>query len=134
MQPRLRATLVIGAIAVASGIAGAAIDRTFLVHPPRRGQRPGSATPAQEGRRRGEMLDRMSRDLSLSPGQRASIDSVFQRTDSTLRAIRQEAEPRVRQAIERSRVDIAAHLDSAQREKFVKLSAERDARRKAGRP
>ena len=31
MQPRLRATLVIASIAVASGIAGAAIDRTFLV-------------------------------------------------------------------------------------------------------
>ncbi|MDB4886579.1 MAG: hypothetical protein JWN79_2017 [Gemmatimonadetes bacterium] len=129
MQPRLRATLVIAAIAIASAIAGAAIDRSFLVHPQRRGPRAGG-----EARRRTEMLDRMSRDLTLTPVQRTGIDSIFQRTDSTLRAIRQEAEPRVRQVLERSRAEIAARLDATQREKFLKAAAEREQKRKAGRP
>jgi Spy/CpxP family protein refolding chaperone len=134
MQPRLRATLVIAAIAIASGIAGAAIDRSFLVHPPHRGPRAGGPAGAGDARRRSEMLDRMSSDLSLTPAQRTGIDSIFQRTDSTLRAIRQEAEPRVRQVLERSRTDIAARLDATQREKFLKAAAERDQKRQAGRP
>lgn len=133
MQPRLRATLVIAAIAIASAIAGAAIDRSFLVHQPRRGPRAGGPG-AGEARRRTEMLDRMSRDLTLTPVQRTGIDSIFQRTDSTLRAIRQEAEPRVRQVLERSRAEIAARLDATQREKFLKAAAEREQKRKAGRP
>lgn len=134
MQPRLRATLIIAAIALASGIAGAAIDRSLLMHGPHRGPRPGGRSPAAQARWRSEMLDRMARDLAITPVQRGAIDSIFQRTDSTLHAIRQETEPRVRQVLEGSRAEIAARLDASQREKFLKLAAERDARRHAGRP
>jgi hypothetical protein len=132
MQPRLRAILVVGIIAIASAIAGAAIDRTFLVHPPRRGPRPGGpSTPGQETRRRAEMLERITKDLALTPAQRLAVDSVFVRTDSSLRAIRAEMQPRIQQALERSRADIAARLDSGQRVKFEQQSKDR-ARR--GRP
>jgi hypothetical protein len=65
------------------------------------------------------MLERMTRDLGLSPAQRAGIDSVMQRTDSSLRVVRREMQPRLRKIFDDSRVEIAARLDSAQRVKFA---------------
>lgn len=131
MQPRVRAGLVIGAIAVASAVAGAVVDRTFLVHAPRRGSRggPGMSAPDHEARRRGAMLDRLHRDLALTPVQRQGIDSVIQRTDSSMRVIRREMQPRIEQVLQQSRTEIAARLDSAQREKYARSSAERERRR-----
>jgi hypothetical protein len=76
--------------------------------------------PEQEQRRRTEMLDRLTADLALTPAQRAGVDSIFQRTDSSLRAIRREMQPRLQQVFERSRAEIDARLDSAQRAKFAK--------------
>jgi hypothetical protein len=126
IAPRLRAGLVIGAVVVASAIAGAAIDRTVVSrgsrHAPRGGAGGGErrAMPEQEQRRRTEMLDRLTADLALTPAQRAGVDSIFQRTDSSLRAIRREMQPRLQQVFERSRAEIDARLDSAQRAKFAK--------------
>ena len=67
------------------------------------------------------MLDRMTKDLALTPAQRAGLDSIFQRTDSSLRAIRRETQPRIQQVFERSKEEVNARLDSAQREKFAKM-------------
>jgi hypothetical protein len=123
INPRLRAGLVIAAVAVASGIAGAAIERTIVEHRgPRGGRGGGDRRPPSaqfEQRRREDALDRLTTDLSLTPAQRASLDSIFQRTDSSLRAIRRDMQPRIQQVYERSRADIDARLDSAQRAKFA---------------
>ena len=138
IQPSLRAALVIGAIVVASGIAGAAIDRAFLTRTAavaqagrdngggRRGGGGGDggrrgSFPELEARRRAEMLERMTKSLSLTPAQRAGFDSVFQRTDSSLRTIRREMQPRISQVFESSRVEMNARLDSAQRVKFAAM-------------
>jgi Spy/CpxP family protein refolding chaperone len=126
IPPRLRAGLVIGAVVIASGIAGAAIDRAFLARrPPRSDGRRGGPPPEMEQRRRAQMLDKLTSELSLTPTQRAGLDSIFQRTDSTLRAIRREAQPRIQQVFERSNADINARLDSAQRAKFATLRHKR---------
>jgi hypothetical protein len=140
IPPRLGAGLVIASIVVASGIAGAAIDRAFIA---RRGGRPvgvvsggeggggggrgGRPSPEQEVKRRTEMLDHMTKDLSLTPAQRAGFDSVMQRTDSSLRAVRREMQPRFQQLFETSRAEMAARLDSGQRARF-------DAMRRNGPP
>jgi hypothetical protein len=123
--------LVIGAIVVASGIAGAAIDRAFIT---RGGGRPaagvsggnggrgggggGRPSPEQEAKRRNDMLDHMTKDLSLTPTQRAGFDSVMQRTDTLLRAVRREMQPKIQQVFEASRAEMATRLDSTQRVKF----------------
>ena len=118
--------MVIGAVVIASGIAGAAIDRAFLARrPPRVDGRRGGPPQEQEQRRRTQMLDNLTTELSLTPAQRAGLDSIFQRTDSTLRAIRREAQPRIQQVFERSKADINARLDSAQRAKFATLRSNR---------
>jgi hypothetical protein len=122
IPPRLRAGLVIGAVAVASGIAGAAIDRTLIARGSRRNDAGGRRPPIeqQEQKRRTDMLDRLTTDLSLTPPQRAGLDSIFKRTDSSLRTIRREMQPRLQQVFESSRTEINARLDSTQRVKFAK--------------
>jgi hypothetical protein len=133
MNARLRAGLVIASIVLASGIAGAAIDRAFIA---RRGGRPaptremgggggggggrggGRSWPEQEARRRAEMLDHMTKELTLTAAQRAGFDSVMQRTDSSLRAVRREMQPKIQQVFEASRAEMLARLDTTQRVKF----------------
>ena len=127
IPPRLRAGLVIGAVVIASGIAGAALDRAFLARraPGGGGGRRGGPPPEWEQRRRTQMLDKLTTELSLTPVQRAGLDSIFQRTDSTLRAIRRETQPRVEAVFERSKAEINARLDSTQRAKFATLGPRR---------
>jgi len=125
IPPRLRAGLVIASVVIASAIAGAAIDRALIV---RRSHGPEVARRSfqeQEDRRRSDMLDRMTKDLSLTAAQRAGLDTVFRRTDSLLRAIRRETQPRVQQVFQRSREEINARLDSAQRAKFALIRKNR---------
>jgi hypothetical protein len=124
---RARAGLVIGLIAICSAIAGAAIDHAVRGQIPRRnpgqGGPPGyRGLPAAErdAKRRADLLDRMTKELNLSATQRAGIDSVMQRTDSSLRVVRGEMEPRLRAVFDSSRAHIAARLDSTQRAKFLK--------------
>ena len=64
------------------------------------------------------MLERLTKDLNLTPPQRAAIDSIMQRTDSALRIVRGEMQPRLTQIFDGSRAEISARLDSTQREKF----------------
>jgi hypothetical protein len=123
---RARAALVIGAIVVGSLLAGAGIDHWATRNARRgRGGPPGSGTPAEDSKRRAEMLDRMTKDLGLSAAQRAGIDSVMQRTDSALRVVRSEMQPRLRQIFDDSRAQITARLDSAQRVKFARQPPKR---------
>ena len=123
---RARAAVVITAIAIGSAIAGAGIDRWAVAHAPRHPRAPMSTlSPEAAARRRAEMLERMTKDLGLSTMQRAGIDSIMQRTDSALRVVRGEMQPRLRQIFDGSRAEIAARLDSAQRVKFAKQKPRR---------
>jgi len=95
IPPRLRAGLVIGAVVIASGIAGAAIDRAFLVRrPPRSDGRREGPPPEYEQRRRTQMLDNLTRELSLTPTQRAGLDSAQRAKFATLRHRRGSGEHR----------------------------------------
>jgi len=124
---RARAAVIIAAIAIGSAVAGAGIDRWVMTHGPRRGRGgpPSAQSPEASARRRAEMLERMTKDLSLTPAQRAGIDSIMQRTDSALRVVRGEMQPRLTAIFDRSRAEIAARLDSTQKVKFEQQRAER---------
>jgi Spy/CpxP family protein refolding chaperone len=122
IPPRVRAGLVIAAIVLASGIAGAAIDRATLSRRPTRSREgPPRRPPGDQESRRREMLDNMSKELALTASQRAGLDSIFQRSDSSLRSIRREMQPRLQAVFESSRVEINARLDSTQRVKFASM-------------
>ena len=122
---RARAALVIGLIVVGSALAGAGASHWYMLHAHRPRSMRGGTTPEQDAKRRKEMLDRMTKDLDLSAPQRAGIDSVMQRTDSSLRAVRSEMQPRIRKIFETSQAEIAARLDSAQRVKFERTRPRR---------
>ncbi|MDB4912429.1 MAG: hypothetical protein JWM95_73 [Gemmatimonadetes bacterium] len=119
MSGRGRAALMLVVVALCSGLAGAAIERLVVQRYFRRP--PGRPSPEQQAEHRREMLDEMSKVLDLTPPQRAGIDSIMKRTDSTLRAIRHEMQPRTIAEFESSRNEIIARLDSAQRVKFAKI-------------
>lgn len=124
---RARAAVIIAAIAIGSAVAGAGIDRWIVTHGPRRGRGgpPSAQSPEASARRRAEMLEHMTKDLSLTPAQRAGIDSIMQRTDSALRVVRGEMQPRLTAIFDRSRAEISARLDSTQKVKFEQQRAER---------
>lgn len=126
---RARAGIVIAAIAIGSAIAGAGIDRWVVSRAPRHGHGGplGAQSPEAAARRRAEMLERMTKDLSLTPAQRAGIDSIMQRTDSALRVVRGEMQPRLTAIFDSSRARIAARLDSAQKIKFAQQRPRRRA-------
>lgn len=117
---RSRAVLVIVAVAVGSALAGAAVDHAIVLHNPRR-FRPlpfgGNAQAAES--RRTEMLERLTSELALRPDQRSAIDSIMRRTDSVLRDVRLEMQPRVQRVLDESRKQIESRLDSGQRVTFA---------------
>jgi hypothetical protein len=135
IPPRLRAGLVIGAVVIASAIAGAAIDRSIVTRRAPRVVAAGGGggggggrrqMPEQmDQRRRSQMLERLTQDLSLTSAQRAGLDSIFQRTDSSLRAIRRATQPQIQQVFERSHQEVYARLDSTQRVKFNAMRSKR---------
>lgn len=128
---RLRASVVIALVVVASALAGAAIERlafsSMMRHGPWSGapNGPSRGSPEREARRRGEMLDRMTKELALTAAQRTSIDSVMQRTDSSLRTIRSQMQPRIEAVFDSSRAAIAARLDERQKVEFAKKDRRR---------
>ena len=120
MASRTRAVLVIVAIVVGSALAGAAVDHAIVLRNPRR-FRPvpfGSTARAAETRR-SDMLKRLTDELSLRPDQRAAIDSIMQHTDSLLRDVRLETQPRVQKVLDESRKQIESRLDASQRATFA---------------
>ena len=130
---RVRAALVIAAVVIGSALAGAGLDRWLVTHGPRRGHggsmSSATVSPEAAARRRAQMLERMRKDLDLTAAQSAAIDSIMQRTDSALRVVRGEMQPRLTAIFQSSRAEISARLDSAQRVKFAQRRASRRDRR-----
>jgi hypothetical protein len=132
---RGRAGIIIGLIVISSALAGAAVERTVVQRAIRRRPPPlgatglGPFTREQDARRRNDMLDRMTKELTLSTAQRAGIDSVMWHTDSLLHGIRVEMQPRLSKVLADSRAETNARLDADQRVKFEKMTAERRSRR-----
>jgi molecular chaperone DnaK (HSP70) len=114
-----RAALVIIAVIIGSALAGAAVDHAIVLRNPRRFQ-PSYLVEGTEAAasRRTDMLERLTEELSLRPEQRAAIDSIMRRTDSVLRGVRLEMQPRVQTALDDSRRQIENHLDATQRASF----------------
>ena len=56
------------------------------------------------------MIERMTKELTLSTAQRAGIDSVMWHTDSLLHGIRVEMQPRLSKVLADSRAEIDRRL------------------------
>jgi hypothetical protein len=127
VSARMRAIVVLAALVVASGIAGAAVDRAMVrterydalhdtaFHPLSSILR--SATPAD----RLQYREQLKRALGLTAGQDSAIDRVMSDRAGQFNALRDEIRPRVDSLVTDVRAGIERVLTDPQREEFRKL-------------
>jgi Spy/CpxP family protein refolding chaperone len=125
---RTQGLLVLAATFLVGVLAGATGDRVFA---PRRA-RPGF--PGDRGPRRPGQLPSPLERLSLTPEQRAKIDSVFERTRPRTDSILRQAWPRLRAITDSADAQIRAVLTPEQREQFEKGGGFRARGGRFGRP
>jgi Spy/CpxP family protein refolding chaperone len=70
------------------------------------------------GARRGPFIDRMQRELNLTPGQHAQILQIINDTRSKVMSLREEFQHQRREQIRQARARVRALLTPAQQEKF----------------
>jgi hypothetical protein len=107
---------------VTGGAMGAAVDRTMV-----RGEKRPQSAAAQ----RKAMRDSISRELNLSPAQRVMLDSVLDDRNRQQRALMQPLDAQMTAIRDSARRVIMSGLNDEQRETFVRMTAEIDARRRA---
>lgn len=113
-----RGAIVLYVLAVVAGAAiGIAVDRTLLVE--RRG--PGRPDPR-------EMRRRFYDDLSLSPAQRAQMDTILEQRSTAYRTLMAPLRPQQDSIAAEARARMVALLTPSQRETYERLQREREQR------
>jgi Spy/CpxP family protein refolding chaperone len=137
MNEARKSRVVAGVVIVLVFLAGVAVG-FFLHHTLPRRAWPGLAMGGPPHGRppevKGWMLERLDRELKLTPEQHARIDSVLTRRESDLRALMMEARPRFEAIATKTRTEIQAVLTPDQQEKFAEITKRMDAHRGARRP
>jgi hypothetical protein len=135
MSETPKSRLVAGIVLVVVLLAGIAVG--FFLHrvlpwhhgPPGFGV--GGPPPGRAEAIKAHMLDRLDRDLELTPDQHARIDTVLTRREADLRALMAETRPRFDSIAARTRSEIQAVLKPDQRQEFAKIVEQMESRRKA---
>jgi Spy/CpxP family protein refolding chaperone len=142
LPARSLAVVVIGAIVLASIVAGVAIDRVLLRAPAptmladtgfhRLSSALRTPTPEERRRLRGEL----SRELALTPAQDSAFDAIMKQRAGEFSALREEIRPRVDRLVSDVRSDMEQVLTPQQRERFRRLQLRDgdDARRMSSAP
>lgn len=86
------------------------------------------------GVREEHIVKRLSRELNLDNGQQDRIRGIVHETHTAVLEARSQIRPRIETLLEQGQGRIAAVLRPEQREKFMKLIAERKANRLRERP
>jgi Spy/CpxP family protein refolding chaperone len=129
-RPRLRAILVLALVALVGVLAGVLLDRAVLRdrwgalgrwHGPHAGEY-GPGGWQRGGRRSTEW---MARELSLTPEQRAAIDSIRSRQQERMRQVMRDVRPQFRAITSETRAQIDSVLTPAQRERLQALRRSR---------
>lgn len=76
-------------------------------------------------------IDRLDRELQLTPEQRDSVVAILRRHDATTKEIWQESRRRFEEVRARLRADIMQVLNQAQRERYQAFTARSDSLRAA---
>ncbi|HEU4990323.1 MAG TPA: hypothetical protein VFT41_11110 [Gemmatimonadaceae bacterium] len=136
LPPRFLAVVVLCALALGSGLAGAAIDRMM-----RRAAAPALAFPdtsfhpiesilrSPTDADRQAIRRELTRQLNLTSAQADSIDSIMTRRSGEFRALRAELRPRVQGLVDSVHTSIEQILSPAQRDLFRRLQPSRDTSR-----
>ncbi|MCU0648320.1 MAG: hypothetical protein MUF00_10015 [Gemmatimonadaceae bacterium] len=108
---------------VTGGALGAAVDRTVA--------RPTPARYASAAEERKAMRSNVAQQLGLTAAQRVMMDSILDDRNRKQRALLQPLDPQMDSLRAVARQAIIAQLNPEQRERFARLTAEIDARRRA---
>lgn len=118
MRPRVKGALLL-LVAFLLGVATGALG--FGVYRARAGWWRSPRNPAQF---RQVLLDRLTRELDLTPDQRQQVEAILGQTGQEFARLREEFGPRVRDIRARSREKIRAILSPEQQAKFEALEKE----------
>jgi Spy/CpxP family protein refolding chaperone len=130
MRSRLKGALLLilaFALGISAGALGLSVFQWRWGWPP---QGPGPRDPQF-------LLQRLDRELGLTPEQRRQVEVILREARQELAGLREELGPRFRGVFTRYRARIREVLDSAQREKFDALAAQMEQRlqrRREGHP
>jgi hypothetical protein len=126
--PRSRATAigVLFAVAIASGLAGAAADRTYVKHAMRfvgdTGFHPiSSILRAPTDAERKQFRDELAEALALTPDQSRVIDSITSSHIGQFDDLRSMMRPRIEGLVNAVRTDVEKVLTPEQRTKYRQL-------------
>ena len=120
---RLKLWLAILAVFLLGCATGALLDSAYRL-------RSEGARAESRGRRgRGDMFEKMRRDLDLDERQAAEVRRILEETRNEYRALRTEARPRFDAIRQSARARIRALLTPDQQARFDARVAEKDARR-----
>ncbi|HLL69896.1 MAG TPA: periplasmic heavy metal sensor [Pyrinomonadaceae bacterium] len=117
---RLKILLVLVGVFLLGGVTGASLDSFYRLRGHTREHRGGG---------KGDMFEKMRRDLNLSEQQSTEIRAILDQTRNEYRALRAEARPRYDAVRQNARTRIRALLTTEQQKLFDAKNAERDARR-----
>ena len=118
---RLKILLVLVGVFLLGGVTGASLDSFYRMR--------GHARSGERHGGRGDMFEKMRRDLNLSEQQSTEIRAILDQTRNEYRTLRAEARPRYDAARQNARTRIRALLTPEQQKTFDAKNAERDARR-----
>lgn len=120
---RLKTWSVVVIVFVLGCVTGASLDGVY------RSRAGGSGMHGDRRAGRGDMFERLRRDLDLNDEQATRVRAILDETRDEFRRLRAEARPRYDQIRERGRDSIRAVLTGEQQKIFDAKVAERDARR-----
>ncbi len=121
---RLKILLVLLVVFILGGVTGASLDSVYRMRAA--GERHGGRGGGRRGK--GDVFERMKRDLNLNEQQATEIRAILDETRSGYRALRAEVRPRYDALRQNSRTRIRALLTPEQQKLFDAKVAEHDAR------
>jgi hypothetical protein len=128
-KSRLVAGIVIALVFLAGVVAGLFLHRGMLWHHGPPGFAVGGPPPGRLPGVKRWMLERLDRDLKLTPVQHARIDTVLTRREADLRSLMSETRPRFDSIAARTRTEIQVVLTPSQQEEFAKITRRIESRR-----
>jgi len=119
------AAVVVVVVAFIAGIlVGVAGDHFYLIHN-------GRLTPRRSARlTSSRMADNLSRELQLSPEQKAQVQQIIERHRAKIDATMSTVRPQVRQELDATNNEIATILNPEQRAKFAAMRMRIEQRRR----
>jgi Spy/CpxP family protein refolding chaperone len=126
---RLKMWLVVVGVFALGCVTGASLDSLYRLR-----ASGDDARHEQRGRRgKGEVFEKMKRDLNLTDQQGTEIRAIIEQSREEYRALRNEVSPRYDAVRQNARARIRALLNPEQQQRFDARNAERDARRDEGK-